>query len=189
MGGVRFGQGSDLFLYYRSNIDNETTFCYAVIEGGKMRHRTILLVEDNPADIELTLRALSKENITNPVDVVTDGAEALDYLFGEGVYHERDLSAAPAVVLLDLKMPKVDGLEVLKKLRSDRRTRSQPVVVLTSSSYENDLAASYRLGANSYIIKPVNFKKFLETVRELGIYWLFTNEPPPAMDVADEQAY
>jgi len=154
-----------------------------------MKHRKILLVEDNPADIELTLRALNKENITNPVDVVTDGAEALDYLFGEGVYKERDLSATLAVILLDLKMPKVDGLEVLKRMRSDRRTRSLPVVVLTSSSYENDLTASYRLGANSYIIKPVNYKKFLEAIKELGIYWLFTNEPPPKMNVADEQAY
>jgi len=154
-----------------------------------MKHRKVLLVEDNPADVELTLRALNKENITNPVDVVTDGAEALDYLFGEGVYQERDLSAAPAVVLLDLKMPKVDGLEVLKKIRSDKRTRCMPVVVLTSSSYEKDLVTSYRLGANSYIIKPVDYRKFLEAVRELGIYWLFTNEPPCNENVVDEQAY
>ncbi len=148
----------------------------------------MLLVEDNPADIELTLRALKKENIPNPVDVVTDGAEALDYLFGEGAYKERDLSNAPAVVLLDLKMPKVGGLEVLKCMRIDKRTRSQPVVVLTSSSLEQDLIASYELGANSYIIKPVDYKKFLEAVKELGIYWLFTNESPPNTNVADEQA-
>jgi two-component system response regulator len=154
-----------------------------------MKRRKILLVEDNPADVELTLRALKREHIENPVDVVTDGAEALDYLFGEGAFKARNLSNVPAVILLDLKMPKMGGLEVLKRMRSDRRTRSLPVVVLTSSSYEKDLATSYRLGANSYIIKPVDYRKFLETIKELGLYWLFTNEPPPHMNVADEQAY
>jgi CheY-like chemotaxis protein len=144
-----------------------------------MNNKVILLVEDNPDDKALTLRALKKNNIKNEVIVARDGAEALDYLFGTGAYQGRDLSAMPEVVLLDLKLPKVDGLEVLKRLREDARTRLLPVVILTSSREEQDLINSYSLGANSYVRKPVDFNQFTEAVRHLGLYWLVLNEAPP----------
>jgi len=144
-----------------------------------MSDKTILLVEDNPDDEELTLRALKKNNILNQVTIVRDGAEALDYLFCLGAYAGRDASLQPAVTLLDLKLPKVEGLEVLKRLRADERTRLLPVVILTSSREEQDLISGYRLGANSYIRKPVDFTKFMEAVRQVGLYWLMMNEPPP----------
>jgi two-component system, response regulator len=144
-----------------------------------MSDKTILLVEDNPDDEELTLRALKKNNILNQVTIVRDGAEALDYLFCQGAYAGRDASLQPAVTLLDLKLPKVEGLEVLKRLRADERTRLLPVVILTSSREEQDLISGYRLGANSYIRKPVDFSQFMEAIRQLGLYWLMMNEPPP----------
>jgi two-component system response regulator len=143
--------------------------------------KTILLVEDNPDDEALTLRALQKNNILNPVTIVRDGVEALDYLFCQGAYSGRDANQQPAVTLLDLKLPKVDGLEVLKRLRADARTRLLPVVILTSSKEEQDLASGYSLGANSYIRKPVDFTQFMEAIRQVGLYWLMMNEPPPKM--------
>lgn len=144
-----------------------------------MSDRTILLVEDNPDDEKLSVRALKKNNVMNPLVVVRDGAEALDYLFATGVHASRDPGALPGVILLDLKLPKVDGLEVLRRLRADERTRRLPVVVLTSSKEEPDLISSYNLGANSYIRKPVDFNQFIEAVRQLGMYWLVLNEPAP----------
>jgi two-component system, response regulator len=144
-----------------------------------MQAKTILLVEDNLDDVELTLQALQRNNITNEIIVVNDGAEALDFLFGNGKYAGRDLSAMPAVVLLDLKLPKVDGFEVLRRLRTDDRTRYLPVVVLTSSREEQDIVNSYSLGVNSYVRKPVDFMQFAEAVRHLGLYWLLLNETPP----------
>lgn len=144
-----------------------------------MNEKFILLVEDNPDDVKLTLYALKEHNIANRVVVVSDGVEALDYLFGTGAYTGRDVSDRPAVVLLDLKLPRVDGLEVLRRLRADRYGRRQPVVVLTNSKEEQDLVSSYDLGANSYILKPVDFDRFTEAVRHLGLYWLLLNEPPP----------
>ncbi|MCX9026400.1 MAG: response regulator [Candidatus Methanoperedens sp.] len=144
-----------------------------------MSTRNILLVEDNPDDVALTLRALKKNNIANEVIIAKDGVEALDYLFGEGAYSGRDANHIPAVILLDLKLPKVDGLEVLERLRKDDRTKLAPVVVLTSSKEEQDLVRSYKLGANSYIRKPVDFIQFSEAVRQLGLYWLVLNEPVP----------
>ena len=139
----------------------------------------ILLVEDNPDDIELTLRSLKKNRVLNEVVVVRDGAEALDYLFGEGRHEGRDVRVMPEVVLLDLKLPKVDGFEVLKRIRSDERTRLLQVVIFTSSKEEQDLVNGYNLGANSYVRKPVDFEEFMEAVRNLGVYWLLLNEPPP----------
>lgn len=144
-----------------------------------MAERSILLVEDNPDDVTLTLRALKKNNIANQVVVASDGAEALDYLFGTGKHSGRDLGEMPAVVLLDLKLPKVDGLEVLRRLRTDERTKLSRVVILTSSKEEQDLINGYKLGANSYVRKPVDFVKFVDAVRQLGMYWLVLNEPPP----------
>ncbi len=144
-----------------------------------MSDKVILLVEDNPDDEALTLRAFQKNNITNEVVIARDGAEALDYLFGTGPHAGRNLGVMPQLVLLDLKLPKVDGLEVLRRLRADERTRLLPVVVLTSSNEERDLVESYRLGANSYVRKPVNFTEFLDAARQLGLYWLLLNEPPP----------
>lgn len=144
-----------------------------------MNDKFILLVEDNPDDEALTLRSLRKNNILNQVEVTRDGAEALDYLFGTGAYAKRDLSRMPAVVLLDLKLPKVDGLEVLRRIRSDERTKLLPVVILTSSKEEQDVVNGYRLGTNSYIRKPVDFNQFVEAVGNLGLYWLLLNEPPP----------
>jgi CheY-like chemotaxis protein len=142
-------------------------------------HTTILLVEDNPDDEALTLRAFRKNNIKNEIVVAHDGVEALDYLFGQGIYAGRNASAVPQLILLDLKLPKVDGLEVLQQLRNDPRTALVPVVVLTSSREEQDLMKSYALGANSYVRKPVDFAEFMEAVRQLGLYWLVLNEPAP----------
>lgn len=144
-----------------------------------MRDKIILLVEDNPDDEALTLRALRKGKIRNEVVVAHDGAEALDYLFATGAYAGRDSSVMPQVILLDLKLPKVDGLEVLRRLRADERTSLLPVVILTSSKEEQDVVNGYRLGANSYVRKPVDFAEFSEAVRQLGLYWLLVNEPPP----------
>jgi two-component system response regulator len=144
-----------------------------------MSEKVILLVEDNPDDEELTLRALKKNNIQNDVVVARDGVEALDYLFGTGSYAGRDASKLPSVTLLDLKLPKIDGLEVLKRVRADERTRLLPVVILTSSKEEQDLINGYTLGANSYIRKPVDFSQFIEAVRQLGLYWLLLNEAAP----------
>jgi two-component system response regulator len=144
-----------------------------------MAAATILLVEDNADDETLTLRALKKNNIKNEIIVARDGAEALDYLFGTGSHASRDLSAMPHVILLDLKLPKIDGLEVLRRVRSEQRTRLLPVVILTSSNEEKDRIRGYGLGANSYVRKPVDFSSFIEAVRELGLYWLVLNEPAP----------
>jgi two-component system, response regulator len=144
--------------------------------------RLILLVEDNDDDVELTLRALRRNRVANRVDVVRDGAEALEYLFATGSYAGRDMRDTPNLVLLDLKLPKVGGLEVLERLRGDPRTRRLPVVILTSSNVESDLARSYDLGANSYIRKPVDFTQFMEAVNQLGLYWLVLNEAPPYGD-------
>ena len=146
-----------------------------------MQEKVILLVEDNPDDVALTLRALKKNNIMNEVVVARDGVEALDYLFGEGAWAGRDPVKVPVIVLLDLKLPRVEGLEVLKRIRSDERTRLLPVVILTSSNEEDDLINGYALGANSYVRKPVDFTQFSEAVRQLGLYWLLWNEPPPVM--------
>jgi CheY-like chemotaxis protein len=143
-------------------------------------NRTILLVEDNADDEELTIRALKKNNVTNNLAVARDGVEALDYIFGTGAYAGRDIARLPGLVLLDLKLPKIDGLEVLRRIRADERTRRIPVTVLTSSKEEQDVIKSYDLGANSYIRKPVDFAQFTEAVRQLGIYWLMLNEAPPA---------
>ena len=145
-----------------------------------MRDKTILLVENNPDDELLTLRALKKNNVFNKVVVARDGAEALDYLFGEGAYAGRDTSDVPQLVLLDLKLPKVDGLEVLRRLRADERTRLLPVVILTSSREQQDLLDGYGYGANSYVRKPVDFAQFSRAVEQLGLYWLVLNETPRA---------
>lgn len=141
--------------------------------------KIILLVEDNPDDEALTIRALKKNNIANRVEVARDGVQALDYLFGTGTHDGRDASHLPQIVLLDLKLPKVDGLEVLKRIRSDDRTKFVPVTILTSSKEEQDLITSYASGANSYIRKPVDFTQFTEAVRQLGMYWLVLNEAAP----------
>jgi len=138
----------------------------------------ILLVEDNPQDAELTIRALKKRHLANHLIHVSDGQEALDFLFGTGIYQGRDINHLPKVVLLDLKLPKLDGIEVLSQLRADPRTCLLPVVVLTSSREDRDVIDTYRLGANSYIVKPVDFEKFSEAVSNLGLYWLLLNESP-----------
>lgn len=139
--------------------------------------RPILLVEDNPDDEALTLRAFNKNRIANQVIVARDGVEALDYLFGAGSHAGRDMSVMPAVVLLDLKLPRIDGLEVLRRIRADDRTRLLPVVILTTSKEQQDIHEAYRLGANSYIRKPVDFEKFIYAVGQMGLYWLALNEP------------
>jgi two-component system response regulator len=144
-----------------------------------MTDNVILLVEDNPDDEALTLRALKKNNIRNAVVVARDGAEALDYLFGRGAYEGRETSVLPQIVLLDLNLPKIDGLDVLRAIRADERTKRLPVVILTSSKEDNDLLAGYELGANSYVRKPVDFTAFADAVRQLGLYWLVLNESPP----------
>jgi CheY-like chemotaxis protein len=141
--------------------------------------KVILLVEDNPDDEALALRALKRHHIGNEIVVAHDGVEALDYVFGTGIYEGRDINHKPSVVLLDLKLPRMDGLEVLRRLREDPRTKLLPVVVLTTSSEEGDLISSYSLGCNSYIRKPVDFVQFSEAIRQLGMYWLLMNEPPP----------
>lgn len=143
-----------------------------------MTGKSILLVEDNPDDEALTLRALRKHNILNEVVVAHDGVEALDYLYGSGAWSGRDLRQLPQVVLLDLKLPRLDGLEVLRRIRSDARTRLLPVVILTSSNEERDRIDGYGLGCNSYVRKPVDFDEFVEAVKQLGLYWLVLNEPP-----------
>jgi two-component system, response regulator len=145
-----------------------------------MESATILLVEDNPDDEALTLRALRKNNIGNKVFVARDGAEALDFLFCTGAHADRDPHDVPQIILLDLKLPKVDGLEVLRRIRGDERTRLFPVVILTSSNEERDLIEGYKNGANSYIRKPVDFNQFADAIRQLGLYWLVLNEPPPS---------
>ena len=141
--------------------------------------KVILLVEDNPDDEALAIRALKRNHISNDIVVAHDGVEALEYLFGTGAYAGRDLRFKPAVVLLDLKLPRIDGIEVLRRLREDEQNRLLPVVVLTTSSEEKDVLDSYSLGCNSYIRKPVDFIQFSEAVRQLGMYWLLMNEPPP----------
>lgn len=145
--------------------------------GGNQR--VILLVEDNPDDEALAIRALKRHHIGNEIVVAHDGVEALDYLFGTGQYAGRDINARPTVILLDLKLPRVDGLEVLRRIRENEATRLLPVVILTTSSEEQDLLNSYSLGCNSYIRKPVDFLQFSEAIRQLGMYWLLMNEPPP----------
>jgi len=145
-----------------------------------MEESVILLVEDNPDDEALTLRALKNNNIRNEVVVARDGVEAVDYLFGTGVHAGRDLSALPQVVLLDLKLPKMDGFEVLERIRSSEATKLLPVVILTTSNGDQDRIRGYRLGANSFVRKPVEFDKFIEAVRQLGLYWLILNEAAPA---------
>ena len=142
--------------------------------------KIILLVEDNPDDEALTIRALKKNNILNEVVVARDGVEALDFLFAEGTHAGRDISNQPQVILLDLKLPKLDGLEVLKRIREDQRTSLLPVVILTTSNEERDVINSYELGANSFIRKPVDFEQFIEAVRQLGLYWLVLNHAPPS---------
>jgi two-component system response regulator len=144
-----------------------------------MENKVVLLVEDNPDDVELTLRAFRKNNIGNKVVVAKDGLEALDYLFGTGLYTGRDVKDLPVVVLLDLKLPKIDGLEVLRNIRQNEFTRLLPVVILTSSAEQKDVIDGYSLGANSYVRKPVNFEQFVEAIKHLGLYWLLWNEPPP----------
>jgi len=140
----------------------------------------ILLVEDNPNDLELTMHALTKHNLANKIHVVRDGEEALDFLFCRGAFSSRTFDNAPKVVLLDLKLPKVDGLEILRAVKSDARTKAIPVVVMTSSKQQRDLVESYQLGVNSYIQKPINFAEFQEVIRHLGYYWLAVNQPPPS---------
>lgn len=144
-----------------------------------MNEKSILLVEDNPQDEMLTLRALRRANVANRIEVALDGQQALDYLFKEGEFAERDGPDLPTVVLLDIGLPKLSGLEVLERLRADERTRLLPVVILTSSDEERDRLQSYEIGANSFVRKPVDFGEFAETVARLGVYWLVTNEPPP----------
>jgi two-component system, response regulator len=144
-----------------------------------MQAADILLVEDNPQDAELTVRALRKKNLANRLVVVEDGAEALEFIFRRGIVASRARGTSPQVVLLDLKLPKVSGLEVLKTLKQDERTRSIPVVIITSSREDPDIKAAYALGANSYVVKPVDFDAFAEAVSSLGLYWLMVNQPPP----------
>ncbi|MBD2164888.1 response regulator [Calothrix membranacea FACHB-236] len=144
-----------------------------------LSNKMILLVEDNPDDEALAIRALRRNHISNEIVVARDGVEALDYLFGTGVHAGRDISIKPTVILLDLKLPRIDGMEVLRRLREDKRTSLLPVVILTTSSEEQDLLKSYSLGCNSYIRKPVDFLQFTEAVRQLGMYWLLMNETPP----------
>lgn len=138
----------------------------------------ILLVEDNMSDAEMTIRALKKNNLANKLLHLKDGAEALDFIFGQGIYSDHKVENIPKVILLDLKMPKVNGIEVLQKVRADDRTKKIPIVVLTSSNEDPDIQQCYRLGANSYVVKPVQFEKFIKAVSELGLYWLLINQPP-----------
>lgn len=144
-----------------------------------MNEKIILLVEDNPSDIELTKRALERGRISNKLVVVTDGQQALDYLFATGEFAGRDSKEMPTLTLLDIKLPKLDGLEVLRRIRENKSTRRLPIVMLTSSDEERDIATSYDLGVNSYIRKPVDFNQFVESIQRLGLYWLVINEPPP----------
>jgi two-component system response regulator len=155
-------------------------FHSVILKESMMKQKVILLVEDNPDDEALTLRAFERNHISNEVHVARDGVQAIDYLFGTGEHAGRDISVLPQVVLLDLKLPKVDGLEVLRRIRADERTKLLPVVILTSSKAEEDLVAGYGLGANSYVRKPVDFKDFDGVVQALGLYWVLINELPPA---------
>ncbi len=148
--------------------------------GDAVEEVEILLVEDNPTDAELAMRALKKSNLANKLVWVKDGAEALDFIFATGAYSGRQVANGPKVIMLDLRLPKVDGMEVLRRVKSDERTRTIPVVVLTSSKEDRDVAESYKLGVNSYISKPVDFDQFAKTVSELGLYWLLVNHPPVA---------
>lgn len=143
-----------------------------------MNEVEILLVEDNPADVELTLRALKKNNIANRIEVVTDGEEALDFIFARGKFAEMNHKSFPKLIILDLKLPKVSGLDVLASIKGNPKTRTIPVVVLTTSKEEKDIIESYKLGVNSYIVKPVDFDKFLDSAKEVGMYWLLLNQPP-----------
>ena len=145
---------------------------------GNFKAVEILLVEDNPSDVELALRALNKHNLVNKIHVVNDGEEALEYIFATGAYAGRDMTEKPKVILLDLKLPRVDGLDVLRKVKSDERTKVIPIVVLTSSTEERDIVESYELGVNSYIVKPIDFDKFINAVSEIGLYWILLNKPP-----------
>jgi CheY-like chemotaxis protein len=138
----------------------------------------ILLVEDNQDDLDMALRALRKANLANHIQIARDGTEALDFLFGRGIYVGRKIENGPKVILLDLKLPKIDGMEVLKRVKNDPRTKAIPVVILTSSKEQRDVVESYHLGVNSYIVKPVNFIQFAEAVQKLGLYWLLLNQPP-----------
>ena len=147
-----------------------------------MKNKVILLVEDSQRDEELALRALRKNNIKNEVVVARDGAEALDYLFATGAYAGRNTAELPTVVLLDIKLPKIDGLEVLRRLRADERTKLLPVVLLTSSKEDKDRLAGYTSGANSFVRKPIEFAEFSDAIRQLGLYWLILNEPPPPVE-------
>jgi CheY-like chemotaxis protein len=148
----------------------------------------ILLVEDDPKDIRLTMHALRGENLVNNIQIARDGEEALDFLFCRGAFTDRSPSARPKLILLDLKLPKIDGLEVLREIKGDARTRAIPVTILTSSREERDMVESYRLGVNSYIQKPVDFDQFRETIRTLGLYWLIVNQAPPDEAFADRRA-
>jgi two-component system response regulator len=152
---------------------------HSFVKEKAMDEKIILLVEDNPDDVELTIRAFKKNNILNRVIIAKDGAEALDFLFGTGTYAGRELKDLPVVILLDLKLPKIDGLEVLKRIRQDERTKLIPVVILTSSAETKDVVNGYSLGANGYVRKPVEFSQFVEAMRNLGLFWLLWNEPPP----------
>jgi two-component system response regulator len=165
---ARLGWGQYSTSRFRKNDEEE-----------KMMDGKILLVEDNPDDVELTLRAFRQNNILNDVIIAKDGAEALDYLTATGVYAGRDVLDLPVVVLLDLKLPRIDGLEVLKQIRTNEITRLLPIVILTSSNQEQDVVAGYKFGANSYVRKPVDFVKFIDAIRSLGLYWLIWNEPVP----------
>jgi two-component system, response regulator len=149
------------------------------MRGANMNDKIILLVEDNPDDVELTLRAFKKNNISNKIIVARDGTEALDYLFARGKYDKRDEKDLPILILLDVKLPKIDGLEVLRQIRGNDLTRLLPVVILTSSSQQQDVIEGYKLGANSYVRKPIDFKDFEEVIHVLGLYWLIWNQPPP----------
>jgi two-component system response regulator len=142
--------------------------------------KVLLLVEDNPTDEKLTIRAFKKSGVANEIVVVRDGAEALDYLFATGKYEGRDTTVLPAVVMLDLKLPRIDGLEVLRRIRANENTKCLPVVILTASKENEDVARGYSLGANAYVRKPVDFGEFAETAKTLGLFWLLMNEPPPA---------
>lgn len=170
--GVAFGQKHKLTLVQRFilRLKVRSLMTETVVE--------ILLVEDNPSDVELTLHSLKSTKLSNQIEVVRDGAEALEFIFCTGTYAHRNIENSPKMVLLDLKLPKVDGLEVLQQLKSDPRTRPIPVVVLTSSGEERDIIESYQLGVNSYIVKPVDFEQFTSVVRHLGFYWLLLNQSP-----------
>lgn len=163
--------------FFTNNVVN-CLICTLEWRCHSLEEKIILLVEDNADDEELTIRTLQKNHLKNKIVVVRDGVEALDYLFGTGEYKDRDLSVSPVLIMLDIKLPKLNGLEVLKKIKSDSRTKFIPVVILTSSDEEKDLVDSYQLGANSYVRKPVDFAEFQNSVRQLALYWVLLNESP-----------